>query len=77
MLGRCCLAASSRCRASCCILGREYIERDLPLFKARYPYVDVRPQLRRGHHPYAEAEFGALLCRCSRGAGGAEAHSSA
>ncbi|KAI8473516.1 MAG: hypothetical protein J3K34DRAFT_410983 [Monoraphidium minutum] len=36
---------------------REYIEKDLPLFQRQHEHVTVRPELRRGHHPYIEAEF--------------------
>jgi hypothetical protein len=59
---------------------RDYLATALPSFCSRYPHVAVKPTLRRGQHPYVEAEFGAppraapaapprpaLLCRLQQG----------
>lgn len=36
---------------------REYLRQDLAAFKSQHPHADVTAALRRGGHPFVEAEF--------------------
>jgi len=50
---------------------RDFLQRGLTAFKDQHPHIDVLPEVRRGHHPYIEAEFGELSPCSSPCSGGA------